>query len=80
MKKYNIYNLYVVKVDNYYLICKYNSLNDSYEEIFTHEKINADNKEPLANYYPLLGTHNYITGKPLMLDKKELLRKYITIE
>ena len=43
MKKYNIYSLYVIDVQNdnhtYYLICKYNKLNDSYIEIFTNEKV-----------------------------------------
>lgn len=82
MKKYSVYSLFLVKVQNdgdaHYLICKHNELSDIYVGIFTNEKIkiiNNSNVEPLSNYYSAL----YTTGKPLMLDKKELLRKYITI-
>ena len=86
MKKYSVHSLYVVEVQNdndtYYLICKHNELNDTYIEIFTNEKIKITNNssvESLSNYYPLLAQYNYTTGKPLMLDKKELLRSYIMI-
>lgn len=47
MKRYNIYDLYLVessKNDNiYYLICKYNDFKDSYIEVLTDEK-NISNK------------------------------------
>ena len=86
MKKYSVYSLYVVEVQNdidtHYLICKHNELSDTYVEIFTNEKIKITNNvsvEPLSNYYSILAQSNYTTGKPLMLGKKELLRKYITI-
>lgn len=86
MKKYNIYSLYVVEVQNgndtHYLICKHNELSNTYVEIFTNEKVKVANNssvEPLSNYYSVLAQCNYTTGKPLMLDKKEILRKYITI-
>lgn len=86
MKKYSIYSLYVVEVQNgndtHYLICKHNELNNIYVEIFTNEKVKVANNssvEPLSNYYSVLAQCNYTTGKPLMLDKKEILRKYITI-
>ncbi len=86
MKKYSVYSLYVIEVQNgndtHYLICKYNELSDIYEEIFTNEKIKLDNNsivEPLSNYYCALSQCNYTTGESLMLDKKELLIKYITI-
>ena len=86
MKKYSVYSLYVVEVQNgndtQYLICKHNELSDVYVEVFTNEKIKIDNNsivEPLSNYYSILAQCDYTTGKPLMLDKKELLRKYITI-
>lgn len=86
MKKYSVYSLYVIEVQNgndtHYLICKYNELSDIYEEIFTNEKIKLDNNsivEPLSNYYYALSQCNYTTGESLMLDKKELLIKYITI-
>ena len=86
MKKYNIYSLYVVEVQNgndtQYLICKHNELSNTYVEIFTNEKVKVTNNssvEQLSNYYSVLAQCNYTTGKPLMLDKKEILRKYITI-
>ena len=86
MKKYSIYSLYVVEVQNgndtHYLICKHNELSNTYVEIFTNEKVKVANNssvEPLSNYYSVLAQCNYTTGKPLMLDKKEILRKYITI-
>ena len=83
MKKYNIYSLYVVEVQNgndtQYLICKHNELSNTYVEIFTNEKVKVTNNssvEQLSNYYSVLAQCNYTTGKPLML---EILRKYITI-
>ena len=86
MKKYNIYSLYVVEVQNgndtQYLICKHNELSNTYVEIFTNEKVKVTNNssvEQLSNYYSVLAQCNYTTLKPLMLDKKEILRKYITI-
>ncbi len=86
MKKYSVYNLFVVAVQHdsgtYYLICQHNDLSDTYVEIFTNEKIKItddSNIELLSNYYSILTRRNYATKKPLMLDKKELLRKYIDI-
>lgn len=86
MKKYNVFSLYVVEVqhgcDTHYLICKHNELSNTYTEIFTNEKIKVTDSsmiESLSSYYSPLGVCNYTTGKPLMLDKKELLRKYTTI-
>ena len=77
MKKYNIYSLYVVEVQNgndtQYLICKHNELSNTYVEIFTNEKVKVTNNSSVEQL------SNYTTGKPLMLDKKEILRKYITI-
>lgn len=85
MKKYNVFSLYVVEVlhgyDVHYLICKYKK-KDTYIEIFTNSKIKIENDlcvEPLSNYYSLLTVCDYSTGKPLMLDKKSLLNKYISI-
>lgn len=88
MKRYNIYELFVVEIqsdydcDKNYFICKYNPSKKEYIEIFTNEKIKiADNSrvEPLTDYYSILETCNYTTRKPSMLDKKELLRKLIRI-
>ena len=72
MKKYNIFNLYIIKIQNknYYLICKKD--NNNYTEIFTKEKIkktDISNIEPLSNYY----------SNSKKLNKKELLKLYITI-
>lgn len=91
MKKYSIDNLWVVKVisnsSTRYYICKYtgdkyNAYNDTYTEILTNEKIKKEDinlVEPLSNYYSVLGRKNYLTGKPLMLDKEMILKKYLDI-
>lgn len=86
MKKYSINNLYVIEIqnekDSYYLICKRNEINEKYIEIFTNEKIKSSkilNKEPLSNYYPKFAQYNYKNKTSLMLNKKDLLRKYISI-
>lgn len=84
MKKYNIFELRVVKQnrgnDTYqYFICKYVVLSDMYIEVFTGEKMKIEDKslvEPLTNYYSILSVRNYKTGKPLMLTKKDLLSIY----
>ncbi len=84
--KYDVFNLYVVEIPNndnsYYLICKYNNVNDTYIEIFTNEKIKFTknlNVEPLSSYYQFLAIYNFQTNKTLKIDKKELLRKCIII-
>lgn len=82
MKKYNVFELWVVKVDDYYFICEKLFDDKTYREIFTKEKIkmlDSQNIEPLKNYYSLLAIMNYTTGEPLMLTKKELLVKYAEI-
>jgi hypothetical protein len=64
------------------LICKHNEFTDTFVEIFTNKKIKvADNSsvEPLSSYYSILAQCNYTTGEILMLDKIELLEKYIII-
>ncbi len=86
MKKYSIYDLYVVKVqrggETYFFICKYNKYKDIYVEFFTGEKL-GDGKNIstvlLALYYPILGRRNLETGTVLMVDKGEILRKLIEI-
>lgn len=82
MKKYNVFELWVVKVDDYYFICEKLLDEKTYREIFTKEKIkvlNIENIEPLKNYYSLLAIMNYTTGESLKLTKKELLEKYAEI-
>ena len=78
MKVYSLYDLKVVKVgskDNVrYLICKYNKFTDTYIEILTNEKLKISDEccvEALSNCC--------LSLKSLMLDKKELLQIYITI-
>ena len=86
MKKYSVYDLFVVEVlngdDVHYFICKYSIIKKAYIEIFTNNKVEVldnSNIEPLANYYSPLARRNYTTGKPLMLNKQDLLRDYIFI-
>ena len=86
MKKYNVFDLYVVEVQkdfqSYFFLCKYNKGKDVYIEIFTNEKIKTSNSikvESLSTYYSVFTRYNYKTGKPLMIDKKELLKQYIAI-
>lgn len=79
MKKYNVFELWVVKVDDYYFICEKSFDDKTYSEIFTKEKIkmlDSQKIEPLKNYYSLLAIMNYTTRESLMLIKKELLIKY----
>ena len=86
MKKYNIFDLKVVEAKTNqgtrYLICK-NKRNDNvYTEIFTSDKFKIDVESkvrPFSDYYSVLAAYNYKTGNPLMLDKKELLKKYLDI-
>ena len=82
MKKYNVFDLWVVKADDYYFICEKLFDENTYREIFTKEKVEVldnENLEPLKNYYSLLVIMNYVTGEPLILTKKELLVKYAEI-
>ena len=86
MKKYNVYELYVVGVkeysNDYYLICKHDSLSEFYKEIFTNKKINAKDTysiEQLCDYYSVFSQCNYVIGQPLMLTTSDLITKYIDI-
>lgn len=82
MKKYNVFNLCVVNFENYFFICEKLCDEGMYREIFTGDRIKVldDEKvEPLKNYYSLLAVMSYTTGKPLMLTKKDLLKKYAEI-
>lgn len=87
MKKYNVYDLSVIKAEKngvtYRFICKKSIFNDScYTEILTGDNVIAksnDDVTPLCSYYPPIATHNIETGKPLMLDKNDILKKYIDI-
>lgn len=87
MKKYSVYDLYVVNVEkesaSYKFICKKNLFNDgTYTEILTGENIvqnSRGNIQPLASFYPPIATHDIKSGKPLMLDKMDILKKYLDI-
>lgn len=82
MKKYNVFELYVVKEDNYYFICEKGIKEDTYIEIFTHKIIKNPNVhyiKPLSRWYLPLALMNYSIEKPLILTKKELLIKYAEI-
>lgn len=84
MKKYSVLTLYVVKKGNHNFICE-NILLNEYREVLTKEKLileENDNVEYLANYYSILAIATYKDGRisnPLMLSKKDILRKYIEI-
>ncbi len=61
MKKYSVFELWVVKTDGYYFICEKLFDDKTYWEIFTKEKIkvlDSQNIEPLKNYYSLLAIMN----------------------
>ena len=87
MKKYDVFDLSVVKVnrgnDTYqYFICKQDILTESYIEIFSNTEIevtDSKNVEPLSKYYSIMGVINFKTGKHLMLTKGDLLKKYNSI-
>lgn len=82
MKKYSVFELWVVKVDDYYFICEKTYKKGMYKEIFTDEKfevLDEKNIEPLKNYYSLFERINYTTGEILLLTKKELLVRYAEI-
>ena len=81
MKSYSVFSLYVVKKGEHKFICKKSS-SDTYIEFFTKEKIKIENIEQiesLSDYYPIIGVMDYKNYKPLMLNKNEILNKYIEI-
>ena len=84
MKKYNVFNLYVVEKDNHNFICE-KLIDYEYKEILTKEKFvlqKNDKVKPLTKYYSILEVATYRVGKildPLMLTKKDILIKYIEI-
>lgn len=82
MKKYNVFELWVVKEEDCYFICEKSSNENIYIEIFTEEKfkvLDKENVESLKNYYSLPSIINYSAGENLMLTKKSLLLKYAEI-
>lgn len=82
MKKYSIFDLYVVKIEEYYFICEKTYKENTYKEIFTKEEfkvLDIENIKPLKNYYSLFEIQNYKTGAELKLTKKALLIRYAQI-
>lgn len=86
MKKINLYDLYVIKVEKngltHRFICKKALFDESYVEVLTGEHITPNDSSEivsLSKYYSPIATRDYTTGKPLMLDRSAILRKYIDI-
>ena len=88
-KKYSILRLYIVNIieDNktYRFICEYDKDSDIYKEIFTDEQIKKEDItsiEKLSNYYSNSEICKWTLKEvddPLMLSKKEILKKYIEL-
>lgn len=82
MKKYDIFDLFVVVCGKKYFICRYSIISNKYKEILKNEKINKDSItfiEPLSNCSSILGIMDYKTGKHLELTKAEILNFYIEL-
>ena len=84
MRNYSVFELYVVKKDNYKFICE-KIIDNEYTEIFTKEKLILDENEKvesLTKYYPTLALVTYKDNHVLsllMLEEKDILLKYIEI-
>ena len=84
MKRYSVFDLYVVKKDNHKFICE-KILENEYREVLTKEKLIIEENETvesLTKYYSILAIATYKNGQvlnPLMLSKKDILLKYIEI-
>ena len=82
MKKYNIFNLYVITINDQKFICESIIPRKEYIEILTERKIElktGDKIEKMINYYPLLEFNTSISPKPLFLTKENILDEYINI-
>ena len=82
MKKYDVFFLHVVNVEENLFICTKMLDGETYKEVFTGEKfkkIESKYVEPLWHYYSLLTIMNYKTKEHLMLSKKDLLLKYASL-
>ena len=84
MKKYSVFELYVVEKEGHKFICEKISDNE-YREVFTKEKIKIENNdigECLTKYYSILAIATYKNDQvlnPLRLNKKDILLKYLSI-
>lgn len=83
--KYNILELYVVPKDGNNFICTYNRITEVFTEVLTNTKIRKNEVfmiSRLRDYCSLLELGVYEKGKlvkPMMLDKKAILDKYISL-
>lgn len=84
--KWNVFNLKVMKRfendQEHYLICRETAFENTYKEILTGERILEENPTritELCKYYSVFEVMNLKTGKALMLNKKDILRKGIQI-
>ena len=82
MKKYSIFSLYVITINDQKFICESILPGEKYKEILTGRKIDFKDEytaEKLSEYYSLLERMNYTTREPMMLSKSSILDKYIDI-
>ena len=86
MRRYNIFELSVVEtiIDGKvtYFICKQSIFPETFIEILTGKRIKVKSDlqlYPVSEYYSLLAQYNYKTGRPLKIDKKEVLRLYTEV-
>ena len=81
MKLYSVFRLFVVEKNKIKFICTEKNKGE-YIEFFTKEKLKVDDNtkvESLSNYYSILEVANYENFKPLRINKKSILLKYIEI-
>jgi len=82
MKKYSVFSLFVIKIDEQKFICECIIPGERYREILTGKKINLKDEyvvEKLSDYYSVLAVMKYKTKEPLMLSKDDILSKYLEI-
>lgn len=82
MKKYDLFNLYVVEFDGIKYICERNIDDNQYNDIFIIKKFNKEdieNIQPLSDYYEILVMKSYLTDEKVYLFKDELLLKFLKI-
>ena len=82
MKKYSVFSLFVIKIDEQKFICECIIPGEKYREILSGKKIELKDKyvvENLSDYYSVLAVMKYKTNEPLMLSKESILSKYIEI-
>lgn len=77
MKKYIVFELFLLQINDLKFICKYDSITHKYIEVLTDEEITEpENIESLAKYYSL---YDLYVNKQQTLTKRQILMKYIEI-